>query len=117
MGMSMIRQRLNRGLVGIAAPVLALTCLTFPVKLSAQETADTFNKKCAVCHGKDGMGKTAKGKKAHVKPVSENMKNSEADQIKIVEDGKGDDMDGYKKDFSADQIKALVEYYRSLAPK
>ena len=113
--MSTIRQRLNSGLVGIA--VFGVVCLTLPGKLSAQEAADTFNKKCAVCHGKDGMGKTAKGKKAHVKPVSENMKNSEDDQIKVVEDGKGDDMDGYKKDFSADQIKALVEYYRSLAPK
>ena len=115
--MNLMRQRLNRGLVGIVALCVALACLALPGKLSAQEAADTFNKKCAVCQGKDGMGKTAKGKKAHVKPVSENMKNSEADQIKIVEDGKGDDMDGYKKDFSPDQIKALVEYYRSLAPK
>ena len=115
--MNLMRQRLNRRVLGIAVSVVALACLTLPGLLNAQEAADTFNKKCAVCHGKDGMGKTAKGKKAHVKPVSENMKNSEADQIKIVEDGKGDDMDGYKKDFSADQIKALVEYYSSLAPK
>jgi cytochrome c6 len=115
--MNSIRQRPNRSLVGIVLLGVALTCLTLPGKLNAQEAADIFNKKCAVCHGKDGMGKTAKGKKVHVKSVAENMSHTEADQIKIVNDGKGDDMDGYKKDYSADQIKALVDYYRSLAPK
>jgi mono/diheme cytochrome c family protein len=42
------------------------------------------------------------------------MKDSEAAMIKAVTDGKGDDMDAYKGEFSADQIKALVAYYRSL---
>jgi mono/diheme cytochrome c family protein len=115
--MNLVRQGLSKSLTGIALPVVALACLALPGKLNAQEAADILNKKCAVCHGKDGMGKTAKGKKVHVKSVAENISHTEADQIKIVEDGKGDDMDGYKKDYSADQIKALVDYYRSLAPK
>jgi cytochrome c6 len=88
---------------------------TFSTALVAQDSAaDNFAKKCAVCHGKDGSGNTAKGKKVHVKPVQENMKDSEAAMIKAVTDGKGDDMDAYKGEFSADQIKALVGYYRSL---
>ena len=115
--MNLIRRGLKGGLVGIASLGVALVCLALPGRMNAQEAADIFNKKCAVCHGKDGMGKTAKGKKVHVKSVAENISHTEADQIKIVNDGKGDDMDGYKKDYSADQIKALVEYYRSLAPK
>jgi cytochrome c6 len=115
--MNLTQQRLSRRVLRIAVSVVALACFTLPGKLNAQEAADLFNKKCAVCHGKDGMGKTAKGKKVHVKTVAENIHHTEADQIKIVEDGKGDDMDGYKKDYSADQIKALVDYYRSLAPK
>ena len=91
------------------------TCLTVPARLLAEDSAaDLYNHKCAVCHGKDGLGNTAKGKKVHVKDVHANMKDSEADMIKVVTDGKGDDMDSYKKEFSADQIKALVAYYRSL---
>jgi len=90
-------------------------CFALPGALRAQDVAGLYNKKCAVCHGKDGLGKTAKGKKVHVKSVAENLSHSDADQIKIVADGKGDDMDGYKKDFSAEQIKDLVGYYRSLA--
>jgi len=35
--------------------------------------------------------------------------------IRIVTDGKGKDMDAFGKDFSAAQIKGLVQYYRGLA--
>src|SRR5579864_368264 len=97
---------------------LLVLCLTAPAMIRAQESAeDTYNKKCAVCHGKDGLGNTAKGKKVHVKDVHVNMKDSEADMIKAVTDGKGDDMDSYKKEFTPEQIKGLVDYYRSLGQK
>jgi cytochrome c6 len=115
--MSSVREKPKRRSVTIALVGLVIACFASPVAIHAQDAEGTFNKKCAVCHGKDGMGNTAKGKKVHVKSVAENISHSEADQIKIVEDGKGDDMDGYKKDFSADQIKGLVDYYRGLAKK
>lgn len=99
----------------LVAVVLAL-CLA-PVVLNAQSADDNYNKKCAVCHGKDGLGNTAKGKKVHVKDVHENMKDSEEVMIKAVTDGKGEDMDSYKKEFTPEQIKALVDYYRSLGKK
>lgn len=99
----------------LVAVVLAL-CLV-PVVLNAQSADDNYNKKCAVCHGKDGLGNTAKGKKVHVKDVHENMKDSEEVMIKAVTDGKGEDMDSYKKEFTPEQIKALVDYYRGLGKK
>ena len=83
----------------------------------AQSAADNYGHKCAVCHGQDGVGNTAQGKKVHVKDVHANMKDSEADMIKIVTEGTGDDMDSYKSEFTASQIKDLVEYYRSLGQK
>ena len=78
---------------------------------------DIYNHKCAVCHGKDGAGNTAMGKSVHIKSVHDTMKDSEADMVKAVTDGKGEYMDAYGKQFTADQIKALVEYYRSLGQK
>ena len=93
---------------------VSLAFFMFTGSLHAQSAEDLYNKKCAVCHAKDGSGNTAKGKKAHVKDVHQNMKDSEAAMIKVVTDGKGDDMDSYKSEFSAEQIKALVDYYRSL---
>jgi mono/diheme cytochrome c family protein len=98
----------------LAYLIFFLAYLPFTV---AQSAADNYGHKCAVCHGQDGIGNTAKGKKVHVKDVHANMKDSEADMIKIVTDGKGDDMDSYKSEFTASQIKDLVEYYRTLGQK
>jgi cytochrome c6 len=98
----------------MALMVLALSLGTVVLARAQDSAEDNYNKKCAVCHGKDGLGNTAKGKKVHVKDVHQNMKDSEADMIKAVTEGKGDDMDSYKKEFTPEQIKALVEYYRSL---
>lgn len=85
-----------------------------PVSSAQQSAQDIYDHKCAVCHGKDGLGKTAKGKETHVKDVHANMKDSQTEMIKIVTNGKGDDMDAYKGEFTAAQIKDLVDYYRSL---
>jgi mono/diheme cytochrome c family protein len=100
-------------------PMLALVMALFWLapQSKAQEAEDSYNHKCAVCHGKDGLGKTMKGKENHVKDVHENMKDSEADMIQVVTDGKGDAMDSYKGTFTPAQIKDLVDYYRSLGQK
>lgn len=75
-----------------------------------------FLDKCSVCHGEDGVGKTAKGRKLKVKDVHVTSKtDSEAAMIKVVTDGKGKDMDAFSKDLNASQIKGVVDYYRSLA--
>jgi mono/diheme cytochrome c family protein len=104
--------------LGFSSIILLMLCLATPVMVRGQDSAeDNYNKKCAVCHAKDGSGNTAKGKKVHVKDVHQNMKDSEADMINAVTDGKGDDMDSYKKEFTPEQIKALVAYYRNLGQK
>lgn len=97
----------------IAFAFLLLTAAT----ASAQGDAkDLYLSKCAACHGPDGAGKTAKGKKLKVQDVHTTAaKMSADDMIKIVTDGKGQDMDGYGKTLSKDQIKGLVDFYRGLA--
>jgi mono/diheme cytochrome c family protein len=80
------------------------------------DAKDLFLNKCATCHGPDGAGKTAMGKKLKIKDVHELAgKMSAAEMIKVVTDGKGQDMDAYGKQFNKDQIKGLVDYYRGLA--
>ncbi len=64
------------------------------------DAKDLYLSKCATCHGPDGAGKTAMGKKLKVKDVHETAaKMSADDMIKIVTDGKGQDMDAYGKQF------------------
>jgi mono/diheme cytochrome c family protein len=80
-----------------------------------KDTKDLYLDKCSVCHGPDGMAKTAKGRKLKMKDVHEVLPKMGAEEmIKIVTDGKGTDMDAFGKDLSKDQVKALVDYYRSL---
>lgn len=83
----------------------------------AQDGADTYGK-CATCHGPDGAGKTAKGRKLKVKDVRETVgKVSVAEMTAIVEKGKGLDMPAYSGELTKPQIGAVVEYYRGLAKK
>jgi mono/diheme cytochrome c family protein len=99
---------------------LTITCailiLTGAVTVWAQGDAkDLYLSKCATCHGADGAGKTAMGRKLKVQNAQAAAGKMSAEQmIKVVTDGKGQDMSGYGKQFSAEQIKGLVDYYRTL---
>lgn len=73
--------------------------------------------KCSVCHGQDGAGNTARGRKLKVQNVRspEVQKLTEAEMIAIVGNGKGKDMDGFQKELGSDTVKDVTLYYRSLA--
>ena len=58
------------------------------------------------------------GKKLKVKDVRETVSKLTPEQmVEIVTKGEPPNMDGYAKDFSAAQIKQIVEHYRALAKK
>jgi cytochrome c6 len=82
----------------------------------AKSAQDVYLDKCSVCHGKDGSGNTAKGKKLKAKDLrsAEIQKMSDADLIDAVANGKGKDMDGFQKELGADMVKQLVAYCRTL---
>jgi mono/diheme cytochrome c family protein len=88
--------------------------LASPAPASAQ---DVYLDKCSVCHGQDGSGNTAKGRKLKVKNLRspEVQKLSEAEMIDIVAKGKGKDMDGFQKELGDNLVKDVTIYYRSLA--
>ena len=92
------------------------TPFTSVLAQGAFSAKDVYLDKCAVCHGQDGAGKTAKGRKAKVKDIHETIKTmTEAEMMKIAHDGKEPNMDAFGKVYNADQLKALVTYYRGLA--
>lgn len=97
--------------------ICSIFLLTSSVSAWAQGDAkDLYLSKCATCHGPDGAGKTARGKKLKVQDVHATAGKMNAEEMtKVVTDGKGQDMDGFGKTLSKDQIKGLVDYYRSLA--
>ena len=68
---------------------------------------------CASCHGKDGSGNTAMGKKLGVKDYTKSQSFSDAEAANVIKNGKGK-MKGYKAKLSDSDVKALVAYVRSL---
>jgi cytochrome c6 len=90
--------------------------------LAAAPAAENWENTCASCHGVDGKGDTRQGKRLKLKDYTD--KSSLADftdeqlfQIVsegVVVDGK-QRKKGYKDEFSADEIKALIQYVRSFA--
>jgi cytochrome c6 len=79
----------------------------------AADAAANWNRLCASCHGKDGSGNTAMGKKLAVKDYSKNQGFSDAEATNVIKNGKGK-MKGYKDKLSDADVKALVAYVRSL---
>lgn len=113
-----LKQGFSRlGTLGFAVAALLFVFLTaLPTRTFAQAAEETYKHKCAVCHGADGKADTTQGKKYKVKDVRVQIKQfSEDDMIKVVQNGKGANMDSFSDELSPAQIKAVVEYYRSLA--
>jgi cytochrome c6 len=82
------------------------------------DDAATYVSKCAACHGKDGAGDTAMGKKMGLKDLRDAKVQAatDADWEKLIADGKGK-MPAYKGKISPAEIKGLVKYMRSFKAK
>lgn len=88
------------------------------IPVHAQDVAAIYKTKCAACHGADGKGESAMGKKLGVHDFAAPEVQSQSDDqlAAIINDGKNK-MPGYKKSLKPDQVKELVEFTRSLAKK
>jgi mono/diheme cytochrome c family protein len=92
---------------------VALVC-SAPVA-SAAAAAELYAKHCKSCHGADGKGQTAMGKRSKAKDytTAEGQKWSDAEGVKAILEGK-EKMKGYKdKGVTEADAKALVAYIRA----
>ncbi len=91
----------------------------------AAEPLANWENNCVSCHGKDGKGATKAGRTAGVKDLTDaayQAKFTDADAAKRITDGLKDDagkekMKPFAEKLSSDEIKALVEYIRTLKAK
>jgi mono/diheme cytochrome c family protein len=102
---------ISRGLV-IAAAGMAL--LVWPASSRADEAADLFKAKCAMCHGADGAGKPAM--KTRDFASADVQKQTDAELTAIVTKGKNK-MPAYEAKLTKEQIAGLVAHIRTFAKK
>ena len=100
------------GATALAAGLFAGICLfSSPAKADVAAGEATYKAKCAGCHGADGKGKDAMKTKDFASPDIQKM--SDADIAAVITNGKPPKMPPYKT-LSADQVKDVVSYIRSL---
>ena len=94
-----------------------LAVLVAPAR-SDTATEALYKTKCAACHGPDGKGDTAAGKKmgAHDFASPAVQKQTGAELSKAIAKGRNK-MPGYEKSLKVEQIEDLVAYIRELAKK
>jgi mono/diheme cytochrome c family protein len=75
----------------------------------------TFRAKCAICHGADGSGNTPTGKKMGIRALGSAavQKQSDAQLSGIIQKGK-DKMPAFGSSLSADQVREIVAFIRTL---
>lgn len=109
-------------IVGICLVVVSLLAMgstaASPVVVQ-DDVKQVYLNKCSVCHGEDGRGQTAKGKKLKLKDIraAELQKLTPAQWTQTILKGKGQDMDGYEKELGADMAAKLAAYMRDLSKK
>lgn len=77
----------------------------------------TFGAQCAACHGKDGRGRTLRGRRAHARDLTEGAWQDEVTDERLfnsINKGRGKKMPAYGKKLSENQIDELVQYVRRL---
>jgi cytochrome c6 len=102
----------------------ALTVLTLCILIAApsafaggrgSDGAAAYKAKCAMCHGADGAGQTPMGKNMKLRALgsAEVQKQTDAELVKWIADGKGK-MPAYKGKLTPADIDAVVAFIRTL---
>ena len=101
-------KNMNRNQVVLAVVFAVAGTMSF-----AQSGGDAVYKaNCQSCHGSSGTPNPSMAKMMDIKAASE-YKESEADEIAAVKNGKGK-MKPFAGKLTDDQIKASVQYFRTL---
>ena len=104
---------MNRKILVLFVLLAVITMLMTPA--FADDAAALYKSKCQICHGADGKGDTAAGKKVGAKDFHspEVAKLSDAQLFEITKKGK-DKMPAYNGKLTDDQIKSLIKFIHSL---
>src|SRR5918993_1252123 len=95
--------------------VLTLALLVAAPAVFAADGAALHKSKCAMCHGANGDGQTPMGKNMKLRDLrsADVQKQTDAELVKWIADGKGK-MPAYKSKLTPADIDAVVAFIRTL---
>jgi cytochrome c oxidase cbb3-type subunit 3 len=99
-------------LVLLAAACAVIALAAAPAAQAADGKA-LYDAKCAMCHGKDGVAKPMAKPSANLNDAKWQEATKVEAIVAVTTDGKGK-MKGYKDKMTADEIKAVAEYVKTL---
>lgn len=109
--------------------ILILTVAVFSAATLSASAADAkanWEEHCQKCHGADGKGETAMGKKLKIKDYTEAKFQSafkDEELLKVILEGAKDKesgkqvMKGYAETLTADENKAFIPFIRAFGKK
>ena len=109
-----------RHLAPAVLAVLAVALVAPPAPAAAEDAARIFARSCAPCHGKDGQPNAVFAKQGvrNFKDAAWQKATPDAQIEKTIREGKkATMMASFEKQFSPQEIKALVAYVRQLGKK
>ncbi len=83
--------------------------------VAAADSAATYKAKCSGCHGQDGKGVESMGT-PNMTDAKWQAGRSTVVITKVINEGKGQ-MPGFKSSINAADMKGMISFIRSLAPK
>ena len=78
------------------------------------DVATTFARNCVSCHGRDGRGRTRKGRQTHARDLTDGSWQDDVSDERLfnsIHNGRGK-MPAFRKSLSENEIDALVAHVR-----
>lgn len=82
----------------------------------AADAARTYARQCSSCHGRDGHGRTRKGRQTHARDLTDGGWQDDVSDERLfnsINNGRGK-MPSFRKKLSENDVDALVAYIRRL---
>lgn len=93
--------------------VVALLALALAGPARAEDARALFASQCALCHGPDGKGQTAMGKRMGAKDLSKEKEEPESQLVKSIAGGRPPKMPAFKGKLTPEQIQALAQLIKA----